>query len=102
MSSLVLWSMDGWVLTEKTKIEKIGVSALCRISAKGGRGTYLYVPRLFAETYNLISGNVVEVYFRRVFKTVYAEEEPSEKHASEKCVIDLSKERGKKKKKKEN
>jgi len=89
-------------LTEKNKIEKIGVSALCRISAKGGSGTYLYVPRLFAKTYNLISGNVVEVYFRRVFKTVYAEEEPSEKHVSEKCVIDLSKERGKKKKNKEN
>jgi hypothetical protein len=83
----------GWILTEKNKIEKIGVSALCRISAKGGSGTYLYVPRLFAETYGLISGNVVEVYFRRVFKTVYAEEEPSEKR-----VIDLSKERGKRKK----
>jgi len=82
-------------LTEKNKTEKIGVSALCRISAKGGSGTYLYVPRLFAKTYNLISGNVVEVYFRRVFKTVIndAEEEPSEKR-----VIDLSKERGKRKK----
>ena len=83
-------------MTEKNKTEKIGVSALCRISAKGGRGTYLYVPRLFAETYGLISGNVVEVYFRRVFKTVIndAEEEHSEKR-----VVDLSKERGKRKKK---
>ena len=82
-------------MPEDTKVQKIGVSALCRVSSKGGAGTYLYIPRLFAETYDLVSGNTVEVYFRKVFKKVFAEEESQEKPT----VLDLSKERGKRKKK---
>ena len=78
-------------MPEDVKAEKIGVSALCRVSTKGGAGTYLYIPRLFAETYSLISGDVVEVYFRKVFKRVYVEENEKSR------VIDLSKERGRKK-----
>lgn len=81
-------------MPEDTKVHKIGVSALCRVSTKGGAGTYLYIPRLFAETYDLVSGNVVEVYFRKVFKKVFAEEENPKEH-----ITDLSKERGKRKKK---
>lgn len=84
-------------MPEIQKTEKIGVSVLARVSTKGGTGTYLYVPRLFTETYNITPGNVVEVYFRKVFKTVYVDdEEPSKKDAP----IDLSKDRGSRTKKK--
>jgi len=78
--------------SEETRVQKIGVSALCRVSTKGGAGTYLYIPRLFAETYDLVSGNVVEVYFRKVFKKIYVEEENPKP-----AILDLSKERGRKK-----
>jgi len=68
---------------------------LCRVSTKGGAGTYLYLPHIFSETYNILPGSVVEVYFRRVFKKVWTDEEEPKTD-----IIDLSKERGRPRKKK--
>lgn len=60
-------------MSEKYKQRKIGVSALCRLSAKGGAGIYLYIPRHYAEAYGLIGASFVEVHFRRVFIKVFRE-----------------------------
>jgi len=58
-------------LTEKFKVRKIGVSALCRVSAAGGSGIYLYIPKNFADVYSLVGTDYVEVFFAKAFKKVY-------------------------------
>jgi hypothetical protein len=54
-------------LAENWKTEKIGVTALCRISAKGGEGIYLYIPKHFASAYGLVGADYAEVRFTRIF-----------------------------------
>lgn len=53
---------------------KINVTALCKVTSKGGSGTYLYIPHSFAEVYGLISGDRVEVHFKKLFKEKHNEE----------------------------
>jgi len=73
--------------------KKIGVNVLMRASAKGGSGVYLYIPRDYADTYGIKSGDKVEVKLLRVF-----EEIPDEK--TEKTdVVDLSRAKPKRRKK---
>jgi hypothetical protein len=55
-------------LSEKWKTEKIGVVALCRISAKGGEGLYLYIPKNFADAYGILGAEFAEVQFRKLFR----------------------------------
>jgi hypothetical protein len=55
-------------LSEKWKTEKIGVVALCRISAKGGEGLYLYIPKNFADAYGIVCAEFAEVQFRKLFR----------------------------------
>jgi len=69
--------------------KKIGVNVLMRASAKGGSGVYLYIPRDYANTYGIKSGDKVEVKLLRVF-----EEIPDEKTD----VVDLSRAKPKRKK----
>jgi hypothetical protein len=59
---------DGCSLSEKWKSEKIGVTALCRISAKGGEGLYLYIPKNFADAYGILGAEFAEVQFRKLFR----------------------------------
>lgn len=73
-------------MPEIQKIEKIGVSVLCRVSTKGGAGTYLYIPRLFSDTYKINCGDAVEVYFRKVFKKTWVDEEEPKPQ-----IVDLTK-----------
>jgi len=70
--------------------KKIGVNVLMRASAKGGSGVYLYIPRDYADTYGIKSGDKVEVRLLRVF-----EEIPDEKTDA----VDLSRAKPKRKKK---
>jgi len=72
--------------------KKIGVNVLMRASAKGGSGVYLYIPRDYADTYGIKSGDKVEVRLLRVF-----EEIPDKK--TETDVVDLSRVKPKRKKK---
>ena len=55
-------------MSEKWKTEKIGVTALCRISAKGGEGLYLYIPKNFADAYGILGADFAEVQFRKLFR----------------------------------
>lgn len=55
-------------MSEKWKSEKIGVTALCRISAKGGEGLYLYIPKNFADAYGILGAEFAEVQFRKLFR----------------------------------
>ncbi len=55
-------------MSEKWKTEKIGVVALCRISAKGGEGLYLYIPKNFADAYGILGAEFAEVQFRKLFR----------------------------------
>jgi len=73
--------------------KKIGVNVLMRASAKGGSGVYLYIPRDYANTYGIKSGDKVEVRLLRVF-----EEIPDEK-TEKNNVVDLSRAKPKRKKK---
>jgi len=50
--------------------KKIGVNVLMRASAKGGSGVYLYIPRDYADTYGIKSGDKVEVRLLRVFEEI--------------------------------
>jgi len=50
--------------------KKIGVNVLMRASAKGGSGVYLYIPRDYADTYGIKSGDKVEVRLIRVFEEI--------------------------------
>ncbi len=68
------------------KARKIGVSALCRISASGGAGIYLYIPKHFADAYGIVGAAYAEVHFRQVFFDV-AEAEKTDK---EEKVVDLT------------
>lgn len=70
-------------MSENYKIEKIGVTALCRISAKGGEGVYLYIPKNFAEVYGIVGADYAEVTFGKTFFKV---DQPIEKASK---VIDL-------------
>lgn len=54
-------------MAESYKSRKIGVKALCRVSAKGGEGVYLYIPKNFAEVYAITGANYAEVTFNKVF-----------------------------------
>ena len=54
-------------MSENYKSKKIGVTALCRVSAAGGSGIYLYVPKNFAEVYNLAAAEYCEVHFVKSF-----------------------------------
>jgi len=72
--------------------KKIGVNVLMRASAKGGSGVYLYIPRDYADTYGIKSGDKVEVRLLRVF-----EEIPDKK--TETDVVDLTRAKPKRKKK---
>jgi hypothetical protein len=54
-------------MSENYKTEKIGVTALCRISAKGGEGVYLYIPKNFAAAYSIVGADYAEVVFKKVF-----------------------------------
>lgn len=47
--------------------KKVGVTALCRVSKKGGAGLYLYVPRNFGQLYDIDLADFVEVHFEKVF-----------------------------------
>ena len=58
-------------MTDKFKARKIGVSALCRVSAAGGSGIYLYIPKNFADVYGLVGTDYVQVFFSKAFKKVY-------------------------------
>ena len=55
------------------KAKKIGVSALCRVSSKGGAGVYLYIPRNFAEVYGIVMADYAEIEFRKIFKKTWQE-----------------------------
>jgi len=72
--------------------KKIGVNVLMRASAKGGAGVYLYIPRDYADTYGIKSGDKVEVRLLRVFEDI-----PDEKTRTD--VVDLSRAKPKRKKK---
>jgi len=50
--------------------KKIGVNVLMRASAKGGSGVYLYIPRDYADTYGIKSGDKVEVRLLRTFEDI--------------------------------
>lgn len=78
-------------MSEAFKSRKIGVSALCRVSAAGGAGTYLYIPKNFAEVYGLAGADYVEVLFSNIFTKKYDADEPKKK------VIDLTSKKRKKK-----
>jgi hypothetical protein len=52
------------------KTEKIGVTALCRISAKGGEGVYLYIPKNFADAYGVVGADYAEVVFKKIFTKI--------------------------------
>ena len=54
-------------MSENYKTEKIGVTALCRVSAKGGEGIYLYIPKNYADAYGIVGAEYVEVLFRKIF-----------------------------------
>lgn len=62
-------------MSEKWKTEKIGVTALCRVSAKGGEGVYLYIPKNFADAYGIVGAEFCEVRFNRLFKAKPLESE---------------------------
>lgn len=62
-------------MKEKFKSRKIGVTALCRISAAGGSGIYLYIPKNFADVYSLSTAEYCEVLFVKAFSKDYSEEE---------------------------
>lgn len=73
-------------MSEKYKTRKIGVTALCRVSAKGGAGVYLYIPRHFSEAYGIMGSDFAEVHFRKVFILNLSEESDVGKEE----VIDLT------------
>jgi hypothetical protein len=54
-------------MSENFKSKKIGVTALCRISAKGGEGVYLYIPKNFADVYGIVGADYAEVDFEKIF-----------------------------------
>lgn len=74
-------------MSENLKSEKIGVTALCRISAKGGEGVYLYIPRNFATAYKIVGAEYAEINFRKIFRKTAAEEQ---KDICEEEVKDLT------------
>jgi hypothetical protein len=57
----------GCEMSENYKMRKIGVTALCRISAKGGEGIYLYIPKNFADVYGIVGADYAEVVFGKIF-----------------------------------
>jgi len=71
-------------MSENYKTKKIGVTALCRVSAKGGEGIYLYVPKNFAEVYGVMAADYAEVRFGSLFFKVADEPAPEESK-----VVDL-------------
>lgn len=62
-------------MAKNYKVEKIGVTALCRVSAKGGEGIYLYIPKNYADAYRITGADLAEVTFKRLFFKA-ADEEP--------------------------
>ena len=66
-------------MSENWKTEKIGVTALCRVSARGGEGVYLYIPKNFAEVYGIVGADYAEVIFGKVFYKVAEEAESKSK-----------------------
>ena len=54
-------------MSKNYEARKIGVKALCRVSSKGGEGIYLYIPKKFADIYDLNSADSVEVDFVKAF-----------------------------------
>lgn len=57
-------------MTKKYKVKKIGVTALCRVSAKGGEGIYLYIPKNYADAYGIPGAEYAEVKFGKLFFNV--------------------------------
>jgi hypothetical protein len=57
-------------MAENFKSKKIGVKALCRISAKGGEGIYLYIPKNFSDVYNIVGADYAEITFHKIFYKV--------------------------------
>lgn len=62
-------------MAKNYKTEKIGVTALCRVSAKGGEGIYLYIPKNYADAYHIVGADLAEVTFKRLFFKA-SDEEP--------------------------
>jgi len=62
-------------LNEDYKVQKLKVTVLCRVSAKGGSGVYLYIPRNFAEVYEISRAKFVEVEFKKIFRKKYHKDE---------------------------
>ena len=54
-------------MSKNYEARKIGVKALCRVSSKGGEGIYLYIPKKFADIYDLNTADSVEVDFVKAF-----------------------------------
>jgi hypothetical protein len=73
-------------MRDSYKTEKIGVTALCRVSAKGGEGVYLYIPKNFADVYGIAAAEYCEVTFG---KAVFLKGEPQKKKKG--AVEDLRK-----------
>ena len=71
-------------MSKNYKSKKIGVTALCRISAKGGEGIYLYIPKNFAEVYGVVGADYAEVRFGSLFFEVAQKSMPEQSE-----VVDL-------------
>jgi len=74
---------------------KVGVTALMRASAKGGAGLYLYVPKDYADAYDIHSGDKVEAKIIRVLRQVPLNLEPGEIDLSRKGLENIGSKRKK-------